>query len=277
MLPKHIEKCLRKIAKNVGMKNYKIEMQAGSKHGDNFLGIMIAVTLTNSDQRNGGSKPKQLHLLCKMPPLNEIRRKNFESKLVFGREICIYSKLLPAFVQFQQEKGLSAADSFLSFPKVYASEFDEENDIYFLIMEDLRLKHYQMWPKEKVMPLEFELRIMQEMGKLHAISFAMQDQQPNQFEEFKHLSDVMYDLTIAGNVKIYMDKTVDRVINLLENPEHKQFMQNFRKTYPKTIKELTHGATSKEFAVIGHGDSWNNNYLFQLDSNVSLYFQNCNL
>lgn len=273
MLPDYIAKCIHRIAKQQKMESYEIEAHTGSnKNGDNFLDIMIAITLIDTSDKNDMSKQEKLHLLCKMPPLSAIRRKHFGTKLIFEREIYVYTMLLPAFIKFQHERGLSETDAFLSFPKVYASECDEENDIYFLILEDLRYKFYRMWPKQKVIPIDFELRIMQELGKLHAISFAMQDQQPHQFEALKQLKDIMYEITIRGKVKIYVDKTIERAIRVLENPKHKQIMQHFRNTYVQKLEELMQGASSQEFAVVCHGDCWSNNFLFQLDSYVSLCF-----
>lgn len=64
--------------------------------------------------------------------------------MTFNREIFVYSEILPAFVGFQKEKGLSEADSFLSFLKVYACGANKNDSIYLLIMEELRSKNYKI-------------------------------------------------------------------------------------------------------------------------------------
>lgn len=270
MLPEHITNRLHKIAKSEGFSDYKIETKAGSNHGDNFLGVMTSVTLTGTRGLNGKSRAEELHLIIKLPPSNETRQKNFKTDLVFDREVYMYSKVLPAFVRFQQEKGLSEADSFLSFPKVYSCEEDFENNTYILIMEDLRPKNYQMWPKEKTVPLNHELLVMKELGKLHGISFAMKDQRPNEFDEFKGIKDTLSELVLHGKMRSFMNKSIERAANVLKNPEHKKLMLNFRKTYVETIDDFLAGPLSKEFGVINHGDCWNNNFLYQYsDDNVS--------
>lgn len=270
MLPEHITNRLHKIAKSEGFSDYKIETKAGSNHGDNFLGVMTSVTLTGTRGLNGKSRAEELHLIIKLPPSNETRQKNFKTDLVFDREVYMYSKVLPAFVRFQQEKGLSEADSFLSFPKVYSCEEDFENNTYILIMEDLRPKNYQMWPKEKTVPLNHELLVMKELGKLHGISFAMKDQRPNEFDEFKGMKDTFSELVLHGKMRSFMNKSIERAANVLKNPEHKKLMLNFRKTYVETIDDFLAGPLSKEFGVINHGDCWNNNFLYQYsDDNVS--------
>lgn len=270
MLPEHITNRLHKIAKSEGFSDYKIETKAGSNHGDNFLGVMTSVTLTGTRGLNGKSRAEELHLIIKLPPSNETRQKNFKTDLVFDREVYMYSKVLPAFVRFQQEKGLSEADSFLSFPKVYSCEEDFENNTYILIMEDLRPKNYQMWPKEKTVPLNHELLVMKELGKLHGISFAMKDQRPNEFDEFKGIKDTLSELVLHGKMRSFMNKSIERAANVLKNPEHKKLMLNFRKTYVETIDDFLAGPLSKEYGVINHGDCWNNNFLYQYsDDNVS--------
>lgn len=263
MLPDYLLNILAKIAKNENFLEYNIDTNSGSKHGDNFLGVMTSATINGIKNENGVEIKTELHLLCKTPPANEIRRKNFKSGIVFDREIYIYSTLLPAFVQFQQEKGLSVSDSFLSFPKVYAYETDVENGTHILVMEDLRSKNFIMYPKDEVINIDHELFIMRELGKLHAISFAMQDQRPNEFEKFKKLKDTFGEFLIFGKISAFMNQSIDRAAEVLKNPEHKKLMQDFRNTFVDTYDEFLFGPSSNEFAIITHGDCWNNNFLFK--------------
>lgn len=285
MLSDFITNCVHKVAKNEGFIDYKIETTAGSKHGDNFLGIMTAITVSGKQRKNGIINQQSLYLICKAPPLNEIRKKNWKSNLVFEREIYIYTKLLPTFVRFQREKGLSEADSFLSFPKVYKCEVSEEHDTYLLIMEDLRVKNYEMWPKEKMIALDHEMLALKELAKFHAISFAMQDQRPNEFEQFKQLTDVSMEILMNGFGSV-MSQSMDRLVDVLENPQHKKLVENFRTRYMDVIEKILTESESTEHAVIRHGnisilhsflpliyifinflgDFWNNNFMFQYSS-----------
>lgn len=159
MLPDYIENCLHKIAEAEGMSAYTIDTNAASKHGENFLGIVNAVTITNT------LTGQQLHLIYKIPPQNPIRRKHFKSALPFCREIDMYTKLLPAFRQFQKDRGLSEPDSFVSFPKLYAYVWDVKTDNYALIMNDLRMESFEMWPKDQMMPLNYVERLLTELAK----------------------------------------------------------------------------------------------------------------
>lgn len=263
MLPNYITNCLHKIAVAEAMPQYQINLNVTSKIGENFLGIVNGVNLMTTNNAATAGRCKQLHLIYKIPPANRMRRKHFKSKLAFCREIDFYTKLLPAFVRFQTENGLDESSSFLSFPKLYGYERDIENDNYLLILDDLRAKNFELWPKGKVMPLNYMERILIELAKFHAISFAMQDQRPTEFEQFKRFDNVLVDFMVNGKAKIVMDKTLDRAIGVLKNPLHKEIMQRVRNNYEHRFNDILSGPCSKEYAVICHGDCWNNNVLVQ--------------
>lgn len=272
MLPEYISNLLNKIAKNEGFLNFKIQTEAGTSHGDNLMGILsvrTAIKISGTKAENG--KTEELKLYFKVPSTSEVRIKNFQSKLLFNREIYVYSTLFPDLIKFQQEKGLSKADSFMAFPKMYACDIDEANDQYVLIMEDLRNKDYVMWSKENVIPLDHELLLLRELGKLHGVAFAMKDQRPNQYEEHrKKLQDHYVELCILGKFKSFSNKSIERAANALTNPEHKKLMENFRHTYSQTMADFLLGDSSQEYGIIGHGDLWIDNLLFQYaDSEVS--------
>lgn len=263
MLPEYLIKLLNRIAKEQDFVDYKFETKSGSNHGDNILGVMISVTLNGTKIKNGSSNIETMHLICKIPPMNESRKKTFKSSIVFDREVYVYSKLLPAFIKFQRDRGLSEADSFVSFPKVYACESNEENGTYVLIMEDLRPQNFVMWPKENAIPIDHELLVMKELGKFHAISFAMKDQIPIEFEKFKQLNDIFCEVFLNAKWSSYMDRTIERASDALINPEHKKMMIDFKKSYKQLLEGYCSHSICDRFGVVGHGDCWNNNFLFQ--------------
>lgn len=277
MLPEYLVNCIHKIAKNEQFIDYKIETAAGSSHGDNFLGEMTAVTLSGTRRGQCDEiQSDQLHLICKAPPANEIRQKNFNTSLVFDREIFIYTKMLPAFLQFQREKGLSEIDSFNAFPKVYACESNPTNGTYILIMEDLKSKNFQMFPKDQIITLDHQLLVMQELGKYHAVSFAMKEQQPNVFNEFKALKDAFVQVFAKTTIKTFIPKVIERSIDALHDAEHKKILQHFRATYMNRAMLIKTDSYCNEFGVMVHGDCWNNNFLFQYSNdNVSEFSSLC--
>lgn len=269
MLPEYLTNSLHKIAKSEGFIDYKFVTESGSKHGDGFFGVLYAVTVAGTKGQNAAN---ELHLVCKVPPSSKTRCENFKMDIVFSREIYVYAKLLPAFIQFQQEKSLTEINSFRSFPKAYKSENDMEINSHVLIMEDLRPKRYVMWPKENPITFDHEVLVMQELGKFHAISFAMKDQRPNQFHEYTQLNDILIENSIRGKFRTYCNKTVEYAASVMECDENRELLHTFQHTFADMMEDLAdlNLASSKEFAIVIHGDCWLNNILFQYDDeNVS--------
>lgn len=267
MLPEYVLKILNKIAHELGFTNYKFESKSGSNIGDNFSGILLSITLSGT--RN--ETVETIHLMCKMPPTNENRRKTFKSDLLFERELYMYNTLLPQFAEFQREKGLSEAESFLSYPKVYHCEIDKQTATYLLIMEDLRPKNYKMWPKHKTIQLDHQRLAMKEFGKLHAISFAMKDQKPDQFAPFKLLNDKLCELGTTDELKPIFEKFIETARDAMIDPKHKKILQNLRDNWERELTSWFSAESTEPFGVIGHGDSWNNNFMYRYgDETVSL-------
>lgn len=272
MLPEFTKKFLHRIAKSKQFSDYKIETQTGSNHGDNFIGNLIAVEISGGNQ-NDKSPNDHLSLMCKIEPCHEGRNELFDTNLMFEREIYMYSKVLPEFDRFQQERGLDKVDSFRSFPEVYVCELDDESKKYVLIMEDMRAKRYVMWPKQDIISIDHVLLVMQELGKFHAISFAMKDQRPNEFKDFSGISDPFVQMELLP-WKLWFVEALEMARDVLINPVHQKIMQNLMDNVEAFYKLLfLNGPLNNEFAVVGHGDFWNNNYLFKYaDEKVSFKF-----
>lgn len=260
MLPDYLAKALHKIAKNSHFTDYSLGIENASSHGNNFAGVVLAVTVNGVRVQNGRHVPDKLHLVCKTPATDEKLRQSFQAEMVFDRELYIYANVLPAFVAFQREKGLGEAELFRSFPKVYACEAGIEPGTYLLIMEDLRVRNYRMWPKEKMVPLEHGLLVMKELGRFHAISFAMKDQRPDQFAEFKQLSDI-YGAVLRGRLEPFFDISVNKSASVLQNPDHRRIMENF--DFRRMMEHCFSWDACDKFGVVTHGDTWSNNYMFQ--------------
>lgn len=260
MLPSHITKVLEKIATDLGFIDYTFETDRASSHGDNFLGLLIGVTISGMQKINDELIAAQLNLVCKTPPTSLSRRQNFQSSTVFDREISAYSEILPTLVDFQREKGLNEDDSFLAFPKIYACDVDIEHGAYILVMEDLRAKNYKMWPKEKTIPIDHELLLMKELGKLHGISFALKDQRPDEFNAYKKLSDPFSEI-VRGKMRLFFNQQAEMVREIVDNPAHKKIVDHF--DIDRMLENCFGWESRDKFGVISHGDCWNNNIMYQ--------------
>lgn len=264
-LPPAIEKLLHEIAQTEGFTNYKFELGSGSERGDNYSGVIVSVKVIGDRVEDGAVVTGTLSLICKIAPESKQRRDVLRTVTAFEREIYMYTRVLPTFVKFQQEKGLTGDESFMSFPKVYAWTVDKVNDTYALIMEELRSKDFVMWPRNIPVTLDHEELLFKQLGRFHGVSFALKDQRPEVFEEFKNLEDTFIDWIETGFIGKLIDEAIEMAINVLEEDEHKNVIKQFRNNYLDTWKkEKANG----KFGVVGHGDCWINNFLFQYTENV---------
>lgn len=266
-IQQYVSDLIDNVAKKEKFIDFKIDLNAGSKHGDNFSGELVAIKLRGTIEINGERNNDAKHLLLKLTPNNPSRRQIYHSLSAFEREIELYSIVLPAFVQFQKDKGLSGSELFTSFVKVHAFICDRSNDQFALILDDLRAKNYEMYPKDKSTTYDHAKLVVNGLGKFHAISFALKDQKPKLFESFKR-NFIMIDMLKSGLSKDNLCM-FDRCISILNDQHHKRLFEELKTNAVETLEEYTIDEYIGDSGVILHGDCWNNNLMFQYENNVS--------
>lgn len=263
ILPDYVHRLLVDIAKTEGFENYQIETGAGSSHGNGMHGIMISVKITGNRQCNEQMSTESLHLMCKVAPDNAIRRQEFQTEMLFIREVYVYKHLLPLLSDFQRQKGLPDDESFHAYPKCYAAVADAAKGEFVLIMEDLRAKQYCLWPKQEPIATDHVYLVIKRLAKLHAISFALRDQQPETFDSLRCLSDVTCPFFENTNFDKLMYASYERAKSVLKNPEHVQIMDEVKNQFHKILHDCLDEGVSEPFVVVGHGDFHINNIMFR--------------
>lgn len=267
-LPQYVISLLDEVAQKEGFTNYNYKIAPGTKHGDNFIAVLTAIVLTGDRVKAGETITETLNLVCKTVPESKERRQTFRSIPAFEREIVMYTRVLPLFVELQRDKGLTADESFLSFPKVYGTRVDRANDHYALIMEDLRPKQFYMWPRQDPISLAHEKLLLQQLGRFHGVAYALKDQRPEVFAEFKALDDIVIDLIENGYARPVIDDCLERAVKVLKNDDHKKVVDKFQNSYFDVYKSFFTKESIGKFGIINHGDCWVNNFLFQYTENV---------
>lgn len=268
--PDYLIELLDDITKKEGFESYTYSISAGSNHGDGFLAAMKRITVLG--KRNG--RDDELSLIFKLMPTSAARREQFNSTKVFSREVTMYNKVLKIMNDFQIEKGLTAEDGFFEYPKCYGIIDDEKNDRFALVMEDLKKSGYEMFDKFKPSDYNHVKLFMESLGKYHAISFALKDQRPGVFEQFKDLEDIF-----SGQVEQSPEMmqamfrfAYDRAISAFDDDIAKEnavlTLRKLKENFLHDLKSLPLGRRSEPFSVINHGDCWNNNLMFKYDTKV---------
>lgn len=76
----------------VGTPNFHVSLEAGSKKGDNFMGIVHRVSFDRKDAK-GGKKKHCKKLMLKIAPTNEDRRNALSVRASFLREMTVYNEV----------------------------------------------------------------------------------------------------------------------------------------------------------------------------------------
>lgn len=264
-VPHYIIELINKIADREGYTNYSITHSPGSNHGDGFLGELLRFNI-NGQQNNVVSS---LSLICKMPSPNPLRRAEFNTDATFKREISMYGYLLPYLVEFQKENGISEADGFYSLPKCYGTVLDEKpNGDHAIVLEDLKASDFYLWDKLKNINYGHAKLVMEELGKFHAVSFAIRDKNPEKLNEIRAKECNTFH-KVAYNSELSMsfhNKNIEKAIDALEHDEVK-IIEKLEAVKGNNLFEMIDqvfsNTTPEPYGVLVHGDLWNNNIMYQ--------------
>lgn len=258
-IPAYLTELLNKIAREHGFKQFTIEHSSGSNHGDNFMSNILRIVISGDDNQ-------KLSLIVKIAPANKIRREKFNILRAFEREVYTYNVVLPLFTEFQTEHGLTDVNGFFGTPKCYAAIADASTDQYVVILEDLQVQGFNMLNKHRSIDFESARSFLEGLGRFHAVSFALRDQKPEVFEQFKALTLPLFsDDTFSEDVQKVFISSYDRAIQAL-NPHEEYKIERMDKLKSEFV-EMTHNLVATKaaepFSVLNHSDSWINNILFR--------------
>lgn len=121
-------------------------------------------------------------------------------------------------------------------------------------------------PRNEPITFEHSRLFLSAIGKFHAISFAIKDQQP---EKFKQLTELAYE-HFWVDFENGMGRHYDYICSLLKDCFEEEKRYDLLEKYNKalgdnvgaTVKKLVSGTSAEPYAVICHGDMTSNNTMF---------------
>jgi hypothetical protein len=190
--------------------DFSLDILGNTGKGDGYAGDIVFVRLTSTIAHCS----KEYNLVLKCSKRSEAFRKSMPIKEAFTNEIYVYDKVFPAFTQFQRKHGIE--NPFDSVPKYYGKFVDENTEV--LIFENLKIFGYSLWNKKNPLTRKHINMVVEEYGKFHAISFAMQDQQPDKFQELSsELQDIFKQFITLAAFQDMFTKSFDEVCDLLKD------------------------------------------------------------
>lgn len=259
LVSKTIRELFQKFLKENGITQEKIEIQAGTMRGDNFLGIIAKAEVTGKD-KNG--KDFYESYIIKSAPKSEGLRKFAPIALAYEREIYMYSTVLPAFKKFEEVKHFVVP--FSTYAQCLRTSNSDKDEA--LIMKDMKRLGFVMQNRKRALDYNHIKLVITELAKLHAISFALRDQNPELFNNLASKMEKNYftEMDVSA-FEEHSDKQTDKAAGALNPDTDQEAIEKFKKFSETYIHNLTSILDDHchPYSVIRHGDCWTNNFLFK--------------
>lgn len=255
------EATLRELLRTIAEKHYhhehEIKITSITSGGANYTSALFLATLTAKEK-------DELHLFAKVAIVGDRMRELMNATKMFTIEGFFYNELIKTYDDIQNKHGVSGDDRYL-IPTFYGcnSKRGEET----VVLENLVAKGYGGYDRFKSLDWEHASSAVEELAKFHALSFAYQNEQPEDFERvMKYLwfYKPNSDDTVADT---YFPKLIGRALKHISNDNHRERVQKFMEAgggemYEKFNRPFGH-------PVLIHGDYRPSNLFFK--TKVSLY------
>ncbi|XP_018804909.1 PREDICTED: uncharacterized protein LOC108978860 isoform X2 [Bactrocera latifrons] len=243
-------------------KSFTYELLPATKKGENYIGIVYRVSV----KLNTSCGVRLSNIILKMAPRNSTRRKQFFIRPCFLREALAYEEFLPMIDKFQRNKGLAEEYCFHEYAKCLYTSTDEFEEVVFL--EDLSLQEFGVFDRFDYFQFEHIAIVMRTYAKLHAVSFAVKDQQPKALDKFRKIEDIFLQHKDVSNLNIYFEGLKRTALACLEqeSDKYRQIVgEFFKRPFFEIFSDFIDGNKYEPYAVLCHGDCWNNNLMFKME------------
>ncbi|XP_054287827.1 uncharacterized protein LOC129003556 [Macrosteles quadrilineatus] len=239
-------------ALEVSHPNLRLESVTGTaavEDGANMMGVVSRVKVLGCDLDTG--LKMDLSLIMKRLPESMERRELFLCDAAFQNEANFYREVAPRLGDHTE----------LPFPRSLLAADD------VIVLQDLRQEGFTMADRRSGMDLDHCLIVMQELGRYHAVSYAMKHLRP---DEFKKVSSSVKEVFIhKGNTLLIgcIDHCVGMALKAAKDQDA-TVIERLKSYLGKGIDSLTpHVIPYEPLAVICHGDFHSNNILFRYTEN----------
>jgi hypothetical protein len=240
---------LTNISTEENLDDFSVNILGNAAKGEGYAGDIVFVSLNSAESQ------KEYHLVLKCSKQNKTFRETTPVKESFTNEIYVYDRVFPVFTQFQLKNQIE--NPFDSVPNYYGKFMNENIEV--LVFDNVKNAGYSLWNKKNSWTRKHINMVVEDYGKFHAVSFAMQDQHPEQFEELSSGLQEVFKMFLKSN-------GLDGMFIL-------STWKNFKSQIDYIFYDMCKEPDVKK--VIIHGDCWNNNYMFKYAVSLPFIFEIC--
>ncbi|KAI4467392.1 hypothetical protein MML48_2g00009470 [Holotrichia oblita] len=229
----------------------KIVYKRGSEIGDGFMSKTYAVDISDTKE--------SLHLFLKCA-INVTFTGGPSFDKVYINEIYFYESIVPAYLAFLEEKGVT--DGFRNVPKCYGSA-----DNKIIALRNLRNDGYDLCDKTFIANEEHIELVFKTYAKFHAIGFTYKDQKPELYDK---LMEGVTDLFRGAGEEINKQRVegasavIRDFFNKLDPKKDKFILDQSQNIIDKLTEfGLALGTADCANPILIQGDCWCNNMMFK--------------
>ncbi|KAJ3646088.1 hypothetical protein Zmor_023697 [Zophobas morio] len=251
-----IKTWLETLLKNENIDNLDFTILGNSEQGDGYIGDILFVEVCGTTK----DETKNYNLVLKCSKRSQALREKSPVKEAFLSEIYFYDVVFPSFKKFQHERNIT--EPFEKVPKCYGTLTTGDTEV--LALENLKNRGYFLWDKTKPLTRPYIDLIVKEYGKLHAVSIAMQDQEPENYKKLVSGLDDVLKRFFQASTEMYssMGGAIVEIYELLKGELDERILEKWYELNEQVEPFFTKACEPLEgMNVITHGDCWCNNFM----------------
>ncbi|XP_060517130.1 uncharacterized protein LOC132696363 [Cylas formicarius] len=238
----------------------QVKINGNAEKGTGYLGDIAFAQVSVYKNKH---LQKQYDLVVKIGKTGDAISQRFPVRLSCQREAFVYQKIIPAFNALLAEKNLEPLD-------VTAKCFSilQKEELELLLLQNLATLGYEIHDKKLPMNLNHLKLTLQAYGKWHALSFAMRDQKREYFDGLCANLQCVWTEFIKASSGEHIDNSLNIISGVLMMKGETELLNRLKEKLPRKCSDIMLGILSAEEpqSVMLHGDCWNNNYMFQYES-----------